>query len=69
MENKTSCYDCIHKGSIPGDAHIRCKFNWSASDKKPPKADPHGRVNGWYYFPINFDPAWQQEECSAFQSK
>jgi len=69
MEKKKNCYNCTYRGEIPGDAHSRCKFNWSLSEIKPPKADEQGIRKGWYLFPLNFDPVWQKEECKAFSDK
>lgn len=60
-----NCYNCAYRGTVPGDAHICCNFNWNKSELTPPKANPHGIVKGWYTFPVNFDPAWQEEECKA----
>lgn len=65
MENKKGCSTCAYKTSIPGDSHIGCSFAWEKSENNPPKADSHGIKMGWYTFPINFDPAWQQEECKS----
>ena len=65
-ECKKNCHNCAYKANIPGDAHIECKFNWKKFEHKPPKANDHGIKMGWYLFPINFDPTWQQEECKAF---
>lgn len=40
-------------------------INWEKVEHKPPVADPHGIRSGWYTFPVNFDPNWQQEECKS----
>jgi len=69
MEKKKNCYNCAYKGEIPGDAHIRCKFNWAKSKIIPPKAHEQGIRKGWYNFPLNYDPAWQIGECEAFSDK
>jgi hypothetical protein len=29
---------------------------------------PHGICNGWFIWPINFDPVWL-ENCDGFESK
>lgn len=60
-----SCDTCKYKRNIPGDAHVRCVFKWG--DLQPPKADATGIRNGWYFFPLNFDPNWQIEECKAYE--
>jgi len=32
------------------------------------RANPHGVKNGWFNFPLNFDPRWL-ENCDGFQPK
>jgi len=32
------------------------------------KGHPHGIKNGWFFWPVNFDPIWL-ENCDGFQSK
>lgn len=66
---KKTCYDCAYKANVPGDAHISCRFKWSGSELNPPLANETGIKKGWYTFPINFDPAWQEEECKAWNDK
>ena len=58
-----TCESCAYKTNIPGDAHIGCSFAWEKSENKPPKANEHGIKSGWYTFPLNFDPVWQEEPC------
>lgn len=65
-ENNKNCYNCAYKQPVPGDAHIECKLDWTKVDSKPPLANEHGIKSGWYMFPINFDPAWQTEQCKCF---
>ena len=50
---KPSCRKCIHKRNIPGDAHIKCN-NINAVVK----GNEHGKRNGWFLWPMNFDPVW-----------
>lgn len=61
--NKPDCYDCKHRGTVPGDTHSRCK-NLKASVT----ANEHGRKRGWFIWPFNFDPIWL-ESCTGFESK
>lgn len=63
------CYDCKFRGGVPGSAHSSCNFNWAESEKEPPQADAHGKRSGWYIFPWNFDPVWQETMCEAFEEK
>ncbi len=60
---KNTCFNCAYRTDIPGDAHIGCSFAWEKSENKPPKANEAGVKNGWYMFPLNFDPVWQEEPC------
>uniref|UniRef100_A0A6M3LL24 Uncharacterized protein n=1 Tax=viral metagenome TaxID=1070528 RepID=A0A6M3LL24_9ZZZZ len=63
-----NCYKCGYKGENPGSAHIRCKYNWRNSKLEAPSGNPHGIRNGWYIFPVNFDPTWMQTDCPAFSA-
>ena len=61
------CWDCAYKESIPGNAHIKCAFDWSKAKTKMPECDSaHGRR--WFSFPINFDPCWG-DECKEFSTE
>lgn len=57
---KPNCYNCVHRMSIPGDAHSRCN-NHSAKVT----GNPHGIKSGWFMWPLNFDPVWLQS-CDSF---
>jgi hypothetical protein len=52
METK-KCYACVHRLTIPGDCHSRCN-NVNAKVE----GHPQGIRNGWFMWPINFDPTW-----------
>ena len=69
MNEKKNCWSCKFRGTVPCSAHISCNFKWRDSELDPPKADLHGIRNGWYFFPLNFDPVWQNEKCTAYQKK
>ena len=58
MEN--SCYKCVHRASLPGNCHSRCR-NVSAKVKM----NPHGVQNGWGCWPIDYDPIWV-ESCDRW---
>jgi hypothetical protein len=65
MQNdKTPCFSCKNRRSIPGDYHILCS-------KPDPKmtGNPHGIKNGWFAYPWNFDPLWKTKECSNFEKE
>ena len=59
---KDNCYKCQHQREVPGDAHIKCV----KPDSKM-VGNQHGIVNGWFNYPICFDPAWKEKECSNFE--
>lgn len=52
---KPDCYKCKYRGNLPGDAHSCCKH-------------PNGIKNGWFFWPLNFDPVWL-ENCDGFTAK
>jgi len=92
--NKSMCYQCEYRGSIPGDTHICCNHPLVADNELikvvalmsqallmlgqkadgnifPPleiEANEHGIKNGWFIWPINFDPLWL-ENCEGFTKK
>lgn len=64
MNDKTNCYNCIHRYTNPGSAHSGC-------DKPDPNmtGHPHGVRNGWFIYPWNFDPIWKTKECVNYKEK
>jgi hypothetical protein len=52
MGNK-NCYECVHRLEIPGSCHSRCN-NHNAKVE----GNQHGIKNGWFRWPLNFDPVW-----------
>ena len=63
--NKTNeCYSCKHRRSIQGDAHSAC-----AKPDPEMKGDAHGIRNGWFMYPLNFDPVWKEKDCVNFEDK
>ena len=74
------CYSCVHRASVPGDAHIQCMkfqdilgenaFTVAAHPNRVdgvPKGDPHGIRSGWFVFPFNYDPTWMRSECKFYK--
>jgi len=60
---KPDCYSCVYRASIPGDAHSRCiKVNATV------KGNPVGIKNGWFYWPVNYDPTWLVS-CDEYREK
>jgi len=66
-ENRSAineCYSCKYRRSIPGDAHSQC------INPDPKMTGREGGIrNGWFYYPINFDPVWKQKECNNYETK
>lgn len=60
----TNCYKCIHKRSVPGNCHIQCV-------KPDPEMTglPHGIKNGWFIYPLLFDPIWKTKDCTTYEAK
>ena len=57
------CYECKHRRTIPGDAHTKC------SNPDPEMTGrEHGKIKGWFCYPLNFDPCWKTKDCSNFET-
>lgn len=70
---------CVHPGTAaaldgnPLAAALAIMFDHkpSADEVKEPlkvTAERHGIINGWFHFPVNFDPAWLVT-CNGFTSR
>lgn len=66
-ENNTrgQCHGCAYRSKVPGDAHSTCNFDFRKAGLKMPAGDPNGVRNGWYMFPVNYDPNWMVEACGG----
>lgn len=64
MKLETNCYKCVYKRNVPGNAHIKCN-----NPDPDMTGDPHGIRNGWYIYPMLFDPIWRTKECINFEEK
>jgi len=58
-----NCYACKWRRDVPGDCHSQCG---NAGAKV--ESNPHGVINGWCWWPLNFDPIWI-ESCTGFEQK
>jgi hypothetical protein len=29
----------------------------------------HGIINGWFLYPISFDPIWKTKDCNNFEER
>lgn len=55
------CKDCAHKVNVPGTHHVSCNKATAVVDG----VSDHGVKNGWFSFPLNYDPIWA-EKCHGF---
>ncbi|MHA2023327.1 MAG: hypothetical protein ACTSWQ_06665 [Candidatus Thorarchaeota archaeon] len=67
------CYDCVYMRKVPGNAHIKCVFNWvdAMIDGKVrgiPFVIAYGIEKGWYEFPLLFDPTWMALPCQGYSN-
>lgn len=60
----TECYSCIFRRSIHGDAHSNC-----INPDPLMRGNAHGIKNGWFYYPLNFDPTWKEKLCHNYVEK
>ena len=62
QDMRNECYHCKHKRAVPGNAHIQCV---------KPDADmvgnEHGVREGWFMYPLLFDPTWKEKLCSNYE--
>ena len=58
------CYSCVHKREVPGNAHIQC-----VKPDEDMQGTRHGLRNGWFFYPLLFDPTWKEVMCKNYQSK
>jgi hypothetical protein len=57
------CWTCKYKRTVPCNAHISC----SNADPNM-SGDPYGIQNGWFLYPILFDPIWKIKDCSNYET-
>lgn len=61
---QNGCRSCKHRENVPGNAHIQCR--------KPDvqmTGSPHGIRNGWFLYPLLFDPTWMTSTCRNFEPR
>lgn len=59
---REECYDCEHKREVPGNYHIQCV----KPDAKM-RGSKHGIKEGWFMYPLLFDPVWKEKLCSNYE--
>lgn len=60
----SKCYSCKFKRSVPGNCHIAC-----SNPDMHMTGNKHGIVNGWFFYPVLFDPIWMTKECSNYEEQ
>lgn len=80
--SKPDCCKCKHRRSVPGSCHSACAHpgnktgmldmfnpaNINQARKLNIKGHPDGIRNGWFMWPVNFDPTWLLN-CDGFEAK
>lgn len=61
---RNECYSCMNKRDVPGNCHIKC-----INPDESMKGSQHGINNGWFIYPILFDPVWKESICNNYESK
>ena len=61
VENK--CYECLGRKPVPGTAHIEC-----VTPDHDMRGSEHGIREGWFMYPLVFDPTWMTRKCKNFKS-
>jgi len=59
------CSRCAYRATVPGNVHIACEYAWDPHVEPIPKGHPRGIYQGWFYFPMLFDPTWGPNDCAA----
>ena len=60
---RNECYHCAHKREVPGNAHIKC-----AKPDADMIGNHHGIENGWFMYPLLFDPVWKEAMCKNYET-
>ncbi len=60
---ENNCHRCEFKREVPGDAHIEC-----VKPDATMTGLPHGIREGWFMYPLVFDPVWMTSKCENFES-
>lgn len=57
------CYHCQHMRSVEGNTHVLC-----VKPDVDMRGDKHGIRNGWFYYPLLFDPTWKLDMCKNYET-
>jgi hypothetical protein len=58
---RSECYGCLYKRDLLGNAHVGCRNPDPAMT-----GDAHGVAQGWFRYPLDFDPVWKTRLCRNF---
>lgn len=58
------CCRCEHKEDVPGNCHIKCNMPDALME-----GNQHGIQNGWFFYPLLFDPTWKVKMCRNYKEK
>lgn len=61
MELYKQCYNCKSRRNVPGNEHIAC-----VNPDPEMTGHQHGIREGWFFYPILFDPIWGTKTCSNY---
>ena len=61
---RDECHSCKHKRTVPGNTHISC-----INPDLTMTAEQHGIENGWFIYPVLFDPVWKTKLCNNYKLK
>ena len=78
-KNKPNCLVCKYRGTVTSNAHSCCRYpgnklgtldffhgnNMDNMYKLNIRGNAHGIDQGWFVWPINFDPCWL-ENCDGY---
>ena len=64
-DKRTECWECIHKRENNFTHHIACA---KPSASVGIHGSAHGKRNGWFYYPLLFDPVWKESLCENFEA-
>ncbi len=56
------CRFCQHRREVPGYWHIQC-----VKPDSEMTGNAHGIREGWFIYPLLFDPVWKTKRCSNFE--
>ena len=59
---RIECASCQHFREVPWNTHIEC-----VEPDEDMCGDQHGIKNGWFMYPLLFDPTWKTRLCGNFE--